>query len=280
VAIAQPASRRRSVLLLLVVTAITLVTLDLREGTSGPVAAIRSWSRDSVAPVQDAVGSATKPVGDWFDGVFHAGEIKRENERLRQDLAESRNDAARGRSAIRENEQLTGLLNLSNVANVPTVAARVVANSVGNFDDSVELDRGTDSGVKVGMPVVVGQGLVGRVVQASGQRSTVLLVTDSGSGVGVRLESSDAVGVAKGKTGSKNMSLDFVRSDADVNKGEIVTTSGVDGARFPSGIPVARVVDVTRTPGEAAPRIALEPLADLSRLEIVKILVWQPPAGG
>jgi len=264
---------------LLVVTAITLVTLDIREGNSGPVASVRSWTRDSIAPVQDAVSNATKPVGDWFDGVVNAGDIKRENERLRQDLAESRNDAARGRAAIRENEQLTSLLNLSNVANIPTVAARVVATAVGNFDTSVELDRGTDAGVKVGMPVVVGQGLVGRVIEASTQRSTVLLVTDSGSGVGVRLESSDAVGVAKGKSGSKAMALEFLRSDVDVSKGEIVTTSGIDGARFPPGIPVARVSDVTRIQSDPAPRVALEPLADLSRLEVVKVLQWTPAGG-
>lgn len=277
---ARPASRRRSILLLLVVTAITLVTLDLREGDGGAISSVRGWTRDSIAPVQDGVRSVTKPVGDWFDSVINSGDLKRENERLKQDLAEARNDAARGRAATRENEQLTALLDLTNVGNVKTVAARVVATAVGNFDTSVELDRGKDAGVDVGMPVVVGQGLVGRVVEASRQRATVLLITDSASGVGVRLESSDAVGVAKGRTGSDKMSLEFVASNVDVTRGEIVTTSGIDGSRFPPGIPVARVSEVSRTPGDPSARITLEPLADLTQLEIVKVLEWRAPEGG
>lgn len=278
-AVARPTSRRRSVLALLLVTAITLITLDLRESDTGVVASVRGVTRDAVAPVQDGLGSVISPVTDWFEGVISSGEIKRENEKLKQELAEARNDAARGRAAVRENEQLNSLLALDFIGDIPTVSARVVGTAVGNFDNTVELDRGTDSGIKVGMPVVVGQGLVGRVVTASRLRSTVILLTDSESGVGVRLERSSTLGVAKGESDHDEMQLVLVNPDVDVVDGEMVMTSGVEGARFPGGIPVATVSKVGRDPGAIQQKIVLEPMADLSQLEIVNVLLWQPVGG-
>jgi len=278
-AVARPTSRRRSVLALLLVTAITLITLDLRENDTGVVASVRNVTSDAVAPVQDGVGSVLSPISDWFEGVVKSGEIKRENEQLKQELAEARNDAASGRAALRENERLNELLNLDFVGDLETVSARVVGTAVGNFDDTVELDRGTDHGVKVGMPVVVGQGLVGRVVTASRLRSTVMLLTDTESGVGVRLERSNTLGVAKGQADRDEMHLVLVNPDVDVAKGEMVVTSGVDGARFPGGIPVAVVKQVGKDPGAIEQKIVLDPVADMGQLEIVNVLLWQPAGG-
>ena len=154
------------------------------------------------------------------------------------------------------------------------MATQIVAASPGNFVSSVELDKGTDAGIAVGNPVVAGEGLVGRITSASKKRSTVLLLTDPASEVGVRLETGEP-GVAKGRAGSDLLTLDFVSPDVkEVRKGGVVTTAGLQNALFPAGLPVATVLSVEQTPGDLDQKIALRPLVNVNRLEFLDVLMW------
>lgn len=216
------------------------------------------------------------PVSDWFDGIARAGSLKHENARLRKELSDARGDAAQARNAIRENKRLTDLLHLSFAADIPSVAARVVDGAPSNFENTIVIDRGTQSGVRVGMPVVSGDGLVGRVTEASRQRATVLQLNDRQFGVGALLQDSGEIGVANGVAGRSTLSLDFIGARAKVRKGELVVTSGREGGRYPAGIPIARVTSVTKRPGDLQQNIVLTPLVDFDRLEFVKVLRWHP----
>ncbi|MGZ8752053.1 MAG: rod shape-determining protein MreC, partial [Acidimicrobiia bacterium] len=171
------------------------------------------------------------------------------------------------------------LTQLPFVGGIPTVATQIVSASPGNFVSSVELNKGTDAGIVVGNPVVAGQGLVGRITSASKQRSTVLLLTDPASEVGVRLPPPvSATGVAKGRAGGNLLTLDFVSPDVDVNRGDIVNTAGLQNAAFPAGLPVARVVSVEKSAGDLDQKIALRPLVNVGRLEFLDVLMWSPAA--
>ncbi|MCZ7526999.1 MAG: rod shape-determining protein MreC [Acidimicrobiia bacterium] len=271
----RPTSRRRSLLVLLVLTAVTLITLDQRG--SGPIDSLRSTVRDALAPVQDGADRVLSPIGDWIDGIARAGSLKDENARLREELAEARGEVTRSRSALRENERLHELLDLPFVEDIETVSARVVSFSPDNFDVSVVIDRGGDDAVAEGMPVVTGSGLVGEVTTVSGSRATVRLLTDSDSGVGVRFERSGDVAVVQGRTGKDTLRLDFVAPELAVHPGDRLVTSGT--GKFPSGIPVGKVVDVASIPGQPYQDVLVEPWADFGRLELVKVLLWAPPAG-
>src|SRR5207253_6910177 len=125
--------------------------------------------------------------------------------------------------------------------NLPAVAARVVATSPSNFQLTVEIDRGLPAGIQKGMPVVTGAGLVGRVVEVSQERATVLLLTDPSFNVGIRLSGSGAVGVARGNGTRQPLPVDLVDVGTKVAAGEVVTPSGLQGSVFPAGIPVGRV---------------------------------------
>ena len=130
--------------------------------------------------------------------------------------------------------------------------------------------------------MVAGDGLVGRITSASKRRSTVLLLTDPASNVGVRLETGDA-GVATGHAGSDLLTLDFVKPEVNVKKGQVVTTAGLQNAAFPAGLPVARVVSVEKTPGDLTQRITLRPLVSVGQLQFLDVLRWPqvsavPPA--
>ena len=111
-----------------------------------------------------------------------------------------------------------------------------------------------------------------------GKRATVLLLTDPDSGVAVRLENSGGTGLANGRAGSDLLRLDFVDPDFKVKSGELVFTA--QSSRYPSDIPVGRVVSVKKAPGAIEQTILLQPLADIGRASVVKVLQTAPGGQG
>jgi rod shape-determining protein MreC len=265
------------VLILLVLTSITLITIDARGNGGGVTRTVRDSARDAMAPVQSAVDDVLSPVADWFDGVAQSGNLKDENRTLRRELAQARGEAAQSRSVLRENGELRKLAQLPFVGDLAGVDAQVIAGSPGNFESTIAVDRGSDAGIAPGMPVVTGDGLVGRIVQASRKRATVLLLTDPNSGVAVRLEKSGGTGVANGRAGSNLLRLDFVRPEFKVKRDELVFTA--DSGRYPANIPVGRVVSVKSSPGAIEQTILVQPLADVARSSVVRVLKFQGGAG-
>jgi rod shape-determining protein MreC len=153
----------------------------------------------------------------------------------------------------------------------------VVATSPSNFQLTVTIDKGSDHEVATGMPVVTGAGLVGRVVDVSKSRATVLLITDPSSNVGVRFQSSGEVGVAKGSGPRDTLTVDLVDVETKIDEGEAVVTSGLQQSVFPPAVPVGRVRSARVPPGALQKEITVDPVVDLRRLEFVKVLRWDPP---
>jgi rod shape-determining protein MreC len=272
----QRANRRRTILALIVLTAITLITLDVRG--AGPFSAVRGGAHDVVNPVAGASDAVFSPVGDWIDGVTSAAALKDENARLRRRLDSTRGRQASARAATEENKELKKLLDLPFVDDADSIAAPVVDGAPSNFELTVQIGKGESDGVGVDMPVVTGAGLVGRVLEVSRDRATVLLVTDPQSGVGVKIEKSGTTGVVKGRGDSGTVRADFVDPSAAVTKGEIVYTSGQQNSPFPSAIPVGTVSKVTKARGDLQQDILVKPLVDVSGLDYVKVL--RPSSGG
>ena len=271
----QPANRRRTILALIVLTAVTLITLDVRG--AGPVSAVRGGAHDVVNPIAGAFDTVFSPVGDWIDGVTSAASLKHENARLQRRLDSARGRQAGARAATEENKELKKLLDLPFVEGANSIAAQVVEGAPSNFQFTVQIGKGESDGVGVDMPVVTGAGLVGRVLEVSRDRATVLLVNDPESGVGVKIEKSGATGVVKGRGDSNTVRAEFVDPNADVTKGEIVYTSGLQNSPFPGAIPVGTVSRVTKTHGDLQQDILVKPLVDFSRLDYVKVL--RPSSG-
>jgi rod shape-determining protein MreC len=274
VAVYRRSARPRFTLLLLVLTAITLLTLD--ERGARVVGTVRGYARDAFAPVASAADRVFGPVGDAIQGVVHYGDLEAENERLREQLAEQQGEQLRAQDAQRELKALLDQQELDYVGDIPTVSARVVTTSPNNFQLTVEINRGTEDGVADGMPVVSGAGLVGRVVDASRTRAIVLLVADQESSVGVRLTTSGDVGVATGQGMRSPMKVDLVDTATVVPVGEVVVTSGLQQSVFPPGIPVGKVRTAKSMPGALQQDVAVDPVVDLGRLTFVRVLQWSP----
>jgi rod shape-determining protein MreC len=273
---ASRTGRSRFTLLLLVLTSVTVLTLDFRG--AGAVDDLRGAASTVFSPIADAAGSVTRPITDAWNGAFGYDELQRENEDLRDRIAELEGDAAQGADAVRQLEEFMALNDVSRFTQLDSVVARVVGGSLTNFEHSIQLDRGTDDGVGVGMPVVTGAGLVGRVVAATGNRSTVQLITDPAFELGVRLASSAEKGIAHGTGEGEPLVVDEgipVNVEDTIPDDEVVVTSGVDGSLFPPDIPVGRITDIQDGSDQLSLELTVEPLAELEDLGSVRVLLWR-----
>jgi len=272
--VAYQRTNRRPILVLIVVTAVALITLDVRG--SGPISTVRGGVHDVIDPVAGALEAVFAPVGDWIDGVTSASALKDENARLRRRLDAARGQRAAARAAIEENKELKKLLNLPFAEGTDAIAAPVVDGAPGNFEVTVQIGRGASDGVGTDMPVVTGAGLVGRVIEVSRDRATVLLVNDPQSGVGVKMERTGTTGVAKGRGDTGTLRVDYVDPNVEVREGEVVSTWGQQASPFPAGIPLGTVSKVTRTRGDLEQDVLVKPLVDFSHLDYVKVLRPSP----
>jgi rod shape-determining protein MreC len=269
-------ARSRFTLLLLVLTAVTLLTLDERGAGSGAIGAVKDGVRDAFAPVQRVSDRVFAPVGDFVGGILHYGDIEAENERLREEIAGLRGDLYRADDADRERRALLDQLDLPLPEDIPRVDARVVSTSPSNFAFTVDIDKGTSSGVAIGMPVVTGAGLVGRVTEVSRSRSVVQLLTDKKFSVGIRIGETGDVGVANGTGSLSRLTVDLVDPATEVGVGEILVTSGLQQSKFPPGYPVGRVVERAARPNALQQDVTIEPVVDLERLTFLTVLQWTP----
>ncbi len=272
-------NRRRSVLALLVVSALVLITLD--SGGSGAIGSLRSGARDVIAPVQNLVDDAFNPIRNWASDVADAGKLRSKNEALQKQIDALQGKVNRDRAVGSQVGQLEKLLDLPTIEDATGVAARVIGGATGDFERTVQIDRGTSAGIDVNMPVVTGAGLVGTVVEASRTRSTVRLIDDVNSAIGVRTEHARVQGITAARAGDRLLHLNFIEnpSTADIKKGELVFTSATQAAAYPPDIAVAKVVSIDRRNGDLEPDVALQPVVDLDRLVFVKVLRW-PETGG
>lgn len=271
-ALSRRGGRSRFTLVFLVLTSVTVITLDFRGDGAGVIGSVRDGAADVLAPVRGAASSVLSPVGDALAGITGYGELEDENAALRSRIAELEGQTLSDEGAEAELGEALALLDLDFAGDLPRVQARVVSAPISNFEQTIELDRGSADGVAVDMPVVTGQGLVGRVVNVSGERSIVRLITDPASAVGVRLARSSQVAVAEGTGPGRLLSLGFVDAEADVTPLELVITSGLDNSVFPPGIPVGRVATAESPAGQFQQQISVRPAADLVHLSLVSVL--------
>ncbi len=274
-AVYRRSARPRFLLVLLALTSVTVVTVDIRGG-SGAVSSVRSGARDAFAPVQSVASDIVSPVTDFFNGVFQYRTLKHENALLRQQLAQRNADEVAALDAQRERQDLLDLLKLDFVGDVPTVAARVLAGPESNFQATLVIDRGSDNGLLVGMPVVAGTGLVGRLQQVSRRQATVLLLTDPAFAVGVRMSPSGDLAVAAGQGEGKPLTVDLVDPSSKVDPGSVVVTSGLQQSPYPAGIPVGKVRSAVAKPGALHQDIVIDPVVDVVRATFVKVVLWTP----
>ena len=276
-ALSRRTGRSRLTLALLVLTSLAVLTLDFRD--SGIVSGARRMATTVFSPLRGVAETASEPFTTAWHGITDYGDLETENERLREQIDDLEGSAVLDEDAAEQLDALLDQLDIEWVGDIPTATARVVAGPGSNFSHTIEIDKGSDAGLKEGMPVVNGAGLVGKLVQVSANRSTVQLITDPDFAVGVRLVPGDAPGTARGTGEGEDLIVDTgLEADAEVEAGTALTTSGADRSAFPASIPVGRVRSTREGGGGLTLDLVVEPLADTEELSFVTILLWEPTA--
>jgi rod shape-determining protein MreC len=250
-----------------------LLTVGLRDAPV--VREVREGASAVIGPVEGAVDRVTAPVRNAWHGVTDYDDLQRENEELRAQAEAAEAEGVQTSDAERQLAELSASLDLPWAGNVETATARVVSGPRSNFSHAIEIDKGTDDGIAVGMPVVTGAGLVGRVSQATGGSSMVELLTDPGFRVGVRLSTTGDLGTARGRGRDDPLSVDSAISPGtEVPEGTGVVTSGVDRSAYPPGIPVGTVASSGQGSGGLALDLDVDPLVDVDQLSYLTVMLW------
>lgn len=270
--------RSRYTLGLLLLTAVTLLVLDL-PGT-GPLQPVRNVLAGIFSPIRSAGDAVFAPISNGWKGAFGYGDLKDENDRLKARIEDQKGEAAeldRLRREVADLEKLNGVA----AGDVRTRTARVIAESPSSFDATVEIDQGSGDGVKRGMAVITGLtrgtggGVFGRIVEVQPGRSKVQLITDPGFEIGVRLED-ETRAVLQGQGRNKAVVVDGVPNTVKVKAGDYVYTSGIQDSAFPADLAVGRVTRVRTSPNGLSKSLDVRPLADLSSV-YVKVVLKDPP---
>jgi rod shape-determining protein MreC len=271
---AIPGRARHARLLVAILVSISLatITIDYRQGESGPLAGLGRAALTAIAPLQSAVSRVTRPVGGFLSTLANLPRVERENERLKDELAEARAAVARQASLQARYEQLVKLLGLQEELDPPTTAALVIGSGVSNFEWTITIDAGTEDGVAVGSPVLAAAGLVGRVVEAGPTSSLVQLIIDPDSRVAARLASSRETGLLVGQ-GEDDLQMRGVDPATEVAAGEPVETAGYQGGLYPPGIPIGVVSRVVENPAALEKFVTVRPAVDFSTLEVVLVVL-------
>lgn len=180
------------------------------------------------------------------------------------------------RSVEEQNRVLRDLLNLREESDLPLIPVRVVAKDLMSINSSITVSAGTDDGVKIGMPVINSDGLIGQVILASNKFSQVLPYSNSMFRVSAQVEENRAYGIVSWPARSnRELVLRFIPETIEVEPGQTVYTSGYSN-QFPSGIPIGEVTETESGGGIETKTIYLNAFADLSTVAEAFVIEFEP----
>lgn len=227
----------------------------------------------ALAPIQRTATRAGDAIGRAWKSAAELGTLRAENARLRAELGRLAALEPRLAELEQENLRLRQMLEFSPPPQYQAIAARVIGRSLAEWFATVEINRGSNHGLRPGLPVVTAAGLVGRTVRVTDRTATVLLLVDPQSGVGAVVVRSREAGAVVGLASPDGRcQMRMFSRDADVAAGDLVLTSGL-GDIFPAGLPVGRVESVSRLEQGLLVVAEVRPAADLGRLEEVFVLL-------
>ena len=177
-------SRRRA-LALLTLTSILLITLDLQG--NAVVDGVRKVFGAVFAPIQDSTRVITRPIENAWRGITGYDELTEENERLQDAIDQQEGAFIAALATVRDAQELLALNGIDNLADISSITAQVVGEGPSNFAQTIEINQGSNDGLRVGMPVVNAAGLVGKVTEVFADRAIVMLATDASYAVPVQV---------------------------------------------------------------------------------------------
>ncbi len=279
-AIRQRSRSARLLVVSLVAASLAIITVDYRAGEEGPLAAAGRATSSALAPMQRAVSNVVQPVSNFFSSLAKLPSLSRRNGELQRQVDDLRTAQQENQELSRRIDSLEQLLGLQSVTS-HTIAARVIASGVSNFEWSITIDRGSADGIQEDMPVVTGASdgprLVGRVIRVTPISSVVQLIIDRDFAVAGKLSTSQEAGLVMGR-GENDLRMGHLRPGIQVSETEpeSVFTLGyeVNGQRglYPPGILIGTVSRAFSEPDSVESSVTIRPAVDFSTLQYVLVI--------
>lgn len=277
---ARSALIRRTVVVVLVLVALTLVTISFRSPTSGALHGLQGAGSTALHPFQIAATRVAQPFRDAYSYLEGLTKAKAENKKLKRELIQYRAAQIKAAADAARYEQTVKLLHFVQGPRFPNgyraISTEVTSFPGGPFTHSLTIAAGSADGVRLSSPVVSGDGLVGIVSNVFPDSAKVTLISDPNSYVAARdLQTRVRGGVRTGAGGT--LILDLVQKTEVVKQGDQIVTDGTHNARlpdlYPYGIPIGRVTSVGVADTASFLQVQVQPFANLGSLDTVAVLV-------
>ena len=172
-------------IILLALAAVFFITLDLSGSSS--TSNLRRAFDTIFAPVEGVARVVTRRVSNAWKAIRDYDDVIDENDRLKEQVALQEGAAVAAAASVRLSQELLALNGLPTLAGINSVTAQVIGDTPTNFSQTVEINQGANSGIKVGMPVLNAAGLIGKVTEVFADRALVMLISDPDYALSVKV---------------------------------------------------------------------------------------------
>jgi rod shape-determining protein MreC len=263
--------RRYGILLAVLLVSFLLLTVQTRGGGTGRAGELVAIV---LTPVQSLLVRVHRGALGFWANYLDWKSVRRENASLRGENEQLRVQTLQAGETREENTRLRRLLVLRDRLPLATVAGEVIGREAGGWVRSLTVNRGRGDGIAQQTPVIMPEGLVGRVFQVHRGAAVIQLLNDPASTVGAVVHRTRTAGLVEGDAGGAVRFKFMARDGASVAPGDLVVTSGL-GTLFPKGLPVGRVVKIEDKGSALFHFAVLAPAVDFSRVEEVLLVTGQ-----
>lgn len=268
-------TRRTGVSLLAAVVGHT-VLLSIQADTAFVASVFQRFTFAVFSEVQRGVSGAAGAAGGLWDAYVGLRAVRAENDDLRRELDTMRLQWQMDRAGAQRVRSLEALLDLRASVRLATVGARIIAGDATPYFRTVTIDRGRRDGIRRDSAVLSAAGVVGRVVGEPGARAArVQLLIDRRAAAGALIERTRVTGLVTGSEDDRRLDMAYVSNLGDVEVGDTVVTSGIDGI-YPKGFVIGDVTVARRGPGPYR-TVHVRPRIRFGDLDEVLVTVSEPP---
>lgn len=250
--------------------------------------------REFLAPLQSAVTQAFTGTRQWWGAARSLGEMALTNQHMAEELTRLRSELRYLQGLEAENQALRAQLGFQSRPDRQLIPAEIIGRDITGWWQSVRIGQGAAEGIEAGMAMVTPDGLVGRTMNVSIGTADVLLISDPSCRISAHVSDAQTHGIVSGLglsfRGQPTLEMVFINKDATIRPGDEVVTSGL-GDRYPRGILIGHVEQVTRDDSGLYQSATIAPAADIGRLTYGFVVVetpdpvddllgrWSPAAG-
>ena len=250
--------------------AINFIVISMSSKDSLPVNGIESLFISLTSPVQHTVTNSIHYIKNIWNTYFLSVLAVKENIKLKQQLGNAIEIKNQYEELKLENIRHKRFVNFTGQAPDSYVAAQIIARDPSPWFKTIMIDKGTNAGLNKGNPVLVSEGIVGKIVKVAAKSSRVLLIIDRNSSVDALVQNSRVRGIVKGNN-QDNCSFVYTLRKDDVKLDEMIISSGLDQV-FPKGLQIGRVLKVTKGHSQLFQNITIKTSVDFDKIEEVLVI--------